>query len=86
MPKNPTSSLSQHETVTTDVSGKSPYSGADRHLSHQDYVTNSLIQHLKQKCTEMAKLADREVENAAFVETKLVASKKTQQDLVKVNK
>ena len=71
--------------MTTDISGKSPYSGVERHLTHQDYVTNSLITHLKKKCTEMAKLADREVDNAAFVESQLIVSQQTQQELVKVN-
>ena len=33
----------------------------------------------------MAKLADREVDNAAFVESQLVVSQQTQQELVKVN-
>ena len=66
--KNPNyaTNLSQQEdSATTNDSSKSPFTSEKPTIpmtNNQDFITQSLIKHLQQKCTEMAALADSEVE------------------------
>ena len=79
------SSLSIQDTVTTQDSSKSPFIFDKPSSNHQDNIMQSLVAHLQQKCSEMAKLADHEVDTRHKAEKVTAKAEKTVSKLKQVN-